>query len=79
MTVDRFMGPTFFEILNEIWTDFLRFGNVGGVDTPPHTPPNVRPCIQGTCIKKPDTFEIQTSPWVQNISNKSYHSCENLY
>ena len=31
MTVDRSMGPTpFFEILNEIWTDFLRFGNVGG-------------------------------------------------
>ena len=31
MTVDRFMGPTFFKILNEIWTDFLQFGNVGGV------------------------------------------------
>ena len=30
MTVDRFMGPTFFKILNEIWADFLRFGIVGG-------------------------------------------------
>ena len=30
MTVNRFMGPTFFKILNEIWTDFLRFGDVGG-------------------------------------------------
>ncbi len=37
MTRDRLMGPTF-TILNEMWTDLLRFCNVGGgVDTPPHT------------------------------------------
>ncbi len=30
MTGDRLMGPTFFIILNEMWTDFLRFGNAGG-------------------------------------------------
>ena len=35
MTVDRFMGPTFLKIFYEIWTDFLGFGNVGGVTPPP--------------------------------------------
>ena len=47
MTRDRLMGPTFFTILNEMWTDFLRFGNAEGFTPPPpphtHTH-NVRPC-----------------------------------
>ncbi len=30
MTRDRLMVPTFFTILNEIWTDFVQFSNAGG-------------------------------------------------
>ena len=56
MTVNRFMGPTFFKIFNEIWTYFLRFGNVGGGGglTPPH-PPNVRLCwLYATAVRVHD-------------------------
>ena len=40
-------GTDFSTILNEFWTDFLQFSaKDGGCHAPPpHTPPNVRPCI----------------------------------
>ena len=48
MTRDWLMGPTFFTILNEMWTDILRFCTAGGGGgfTPQH-PPNVCPWCEG--------------------------------
>ena len=44
LTRDRLIGPTFLTILDEMWTDFLRYlKSYGGCHTPHPHPPNVRP------------------------------------